>query len=255
MPAPYVDPGTPTPDDVDLGTILGVWAHPDDEAYLSAGLMVQAGAAGRRAVCATATAGELGFPDDDPRGTAERAELRRQEMAACLGILGVTEHHWLDYPDGGCADVPVAEGADRVGALIDAVRPDTLLTFAPDGATGHPDHIAVSRWSTVAVRAFGSGAPRLLYATHTVDWVDHFFSVIDVSVIMMVPDMKPEAYSPDELDVLLRVDGELLERKVRALHAQASQVEPLVEMLGLEQLRHAAAEEAFRAPRAHDPPW
>jgi LmbE family N-acetylglucosaminyl deacetylase len=26
----------------ELGTILGVWAHPDDEAYLSAGLMATA---------------------------------------------------------------------------------------------------------------------------------------------------------------------------------------------------------------------
>ncbi|HLZ38595.1 MAG TPA: PIG-L family deacetylase, partial [Mycobacteriales bacterium] len=44
----------------DLGTILGIWAHPDDEAYLSAGLMAIARGAGSRVVCATATRGELG---------------------------------------------------------------------------------------------------------------------------------------------------------------------------------------------------
>ena len=47
----------------DLGTVLGVWAHPDDEAYLSGGLMAMARDAGSRVVCVTATRGELGTPD------------------------------------------------------------------------------------------------------------------------------------------------------------------------------------------------
>ena len=89
----------------DLGSILGVWAHPDDEAWLSAGLMAQAVDAGRRVVCVTATAGEAGFPDDDPRPEEERMAIRRAEMAASLGEVGVTEHHWLGYRDGHCDDV------------------------------------------------------------------------------------------------------------------------------------------------------
>ncbi|HXV94036.1 MAG TPA: PIG-L family deacetylase, partial [Pseudonocardia sp.] len=48
----------------DLGTILGVWAHPDDETFLTAGLMALAREAGNRVVCATATRGERGT--DDP---------------------------------------------------------------------------------------------------------------------------------------------------------------------------------------------
>lgn len=47
-----------------LGTILGVWAHPDDEVYLSAGVMAAAAAAGNRVVVVTATRGEHGT--DDP---------------------------------------------------------------------------------------------------------------------------------------------------------------------------------------------
>ena len=46
-----------------LGTILGIWAHPDDEAYLSGGLMALARDTGSRVVCVTATRGELGTPD------------------------------------------------------------------------------------------------------------------------------------------------------------------------------------------------
>ena len=41
----------------DIGVLLGVWAHPDDEAYLTAGLMSVVRAAGHRVVVATATKG------------------------------------------------------------------------------------------------------------------------------------------------------------------------------------------------------
>ena len=98
-----------------LGTILGVWAHPDDETWLCAGLMARAVRAGDRVVCITATRGELGSPDEErwPSG-APLAAVRTAEMAAALAVLGVTEHHWLDYPDGGCAGVDQDEAVRRV---------------------------------------------------------------------------------------------------------------------------------------------
>ena len=133
-------------DSTDIGTILGVWAHPDDEAYLAGGLMAAAVQANRRVVCVTATRGERGFPDDDPRSLDELAALRTGELERCLAELGVTEHSWLGLPDGACDSVGDDEMAASLAALIDDVRPDTVLTFGPDGMTGHIDHIAVGRY-------------------------------------------------------------------------------------------------------------
>ena len=79
----------------DLGTILGVWSHPDDEAWLSAGIMADAVRAGRRVVCVTATRGELGTVDAVRWPLDGLAEVRTAEMQRCLELLGVTEHHWL----------------------------------------------------------------------------------------------------------------------------------------------------------------
>ena len=45
-------------------TLLGVWAHPDDEAYLSAATMSRVISSGGRVVLATATRGERGGNDD-----------------------------------------------------------------------------------------------------------------------------------------------------------------------------------------------
>ena len=235
-----------------LGTMLGVWAHPDDETWLTAALMARAVEAGRRVVCVTATKGEAGFPGDDLRSEAERAAIREAEMAASMVALGVTEHRWLGFSDGGCAAVPDDHAVAIVTGLIEEVRPDTLITFGPDGGTGHGDHVAVCRWSTAAVEAAGDSAPRLLYATRTREWAERFRDGLDLASVMMIEGFEPEMVEPQELSVWLRCDDAELDRKMVALRAQASQIEPLVEAFGLEIMREVNREEFFRAPRTAD---
>src|SRR5947209_18653369 len=82
-----------------LGTIVGVWAHPDDEAYLSAGLMAAAVEAGNRVVCVTATRGEHGTYDPESWPPERLARARERELLASLGAIGVREHDWLPYHD------------------------------------------------------------------------------------------------------------------------------------------------------------
>ena len=77
--------------------LLGVWAHPDDEAYLSAGLMARVVEAGGEVTVLTATLGELGFPEDDPRSLQERAEFRENEMRAAMGEIGVEDVRFLRW--------------------------------------------------------------------------------------------------------------------------------------------------------------
>jgi LmbE family N-acetylglucosaminyl deacetylase len=238
--------------DADLGTLLAVFAHPDDEAYLAGGLMAHAVDRGRRTVCVTATKGELGFPDDDPRSFDERAAVRDAELHACLDVLGVTEHHWLGHPDGGCADVDEALPVKRLCELLEEVQPDTVLTFGPDGQTYHRDHITVSRWTTLAVRAFG-GAPNLLYAAMTPEWVGEFSAVVPMDQVMMTDD-PPPTVPADELALWFVCDDDLAARKVRALRCQASQVEPLIGFAGIEVFTRLNRDETFRAARADDWP-
>src|SRR5205809_4777274 len=113
----------------DLGTILGVWAHPDDETYLTAGLMAQAVRDGRRVVCVTATRGEEGSFDQERWPTSKMGEVREAELLESLRILGVTEHHWLDYYDGTCAQVPEEEAVSKVAAIVGEVGPDSVFSF------------------------------------------------------------------------------------------------------------------------------
>lgn len=216
----------------DLGTILGVWAHPDDEAYLMAGTAMTATARGSRVACVTATAGEAGETADEIRWPQARlADIRRQEMADSLGVLGIDDHEWLHLPDGGLPSIETARGVELVAAAIDRVRPDTILTFGPDGMTGHPDHATVGEWSTRAVAAAGPDI-RVLAATKTRAWYDEFPQVTET----VFPEGGP-CTPPASLAAVVEIDGEHLDRKIRALRTQASQTSGLVEFMGLENYR------------------
>jgi LmbE family N-acetylglucosaminyl deacetylase len=237
----------------DLGSLLAVFAHPDDEAYLAGGVMASAADAGRRVVCVTATRGELGFPDRDERTPDERMAVRTAELAACLAELGVTEHHWLDLPDGGGDDVDPEVPVARLVQLIDEVRPDTTVTFGPDGQTFHVDHMAVSRWTTEAV-ARAQHPTRLLYAALTDEWVQAYADVgVDFDQVMMVPGAKPPTIPEADVAVWVRLEGPALDRKLRALQCQASQVGMLIRQVGLANYVRQIADEFFVEPSGDDP--
>jgi LmbE family N-acetylglucosaminyl deacetylase len=229
-----------------LGTILGVWAHPDDESYLCGGLMARAVRDGARVVCITATRGELGSPDEErwPSG-APLAAVRTAEMEAALAVLGVTEHHWLDYPDGGCALVDQDEAVRRVAAVMAEVDPDTVLTFGPDGMTGHDDHKAACRWATEAFDQVARPGAVLAYATNTPDWNVRFVPAMDELNVYM--GVRPPETPPEELVIHEELTGDLLEAKLRALRSMPSQVQPLIDAIGEETYRAAMAQETFRA--------
>jgi LmbE family N-acetylglucosaminyl deacetylase len=234
----------------DLGTVLGVWAHPDDETYLSAGLMALARRAGHRVVCATATLGEHGTGDPDRWPPDRLRRVRDAELAAALAAVGVTERRTLALEDGTLAAVDPAAGAARVSALLADVRPDTIVTFGPDGLTGHPDHRAVARWVLAAWRRAGAG-PRLLQATTTARFA-RTFADIHARLPVFGPGL-PRRTPDDRLALRVALDDELADRKLAALRAHASQVGPLIAALGEDRYRDWWREEAFvQARRSAD---
>ncbi len=234
---------TDVTDVTDLGTVLGVWAHPDDEAFLSGGLMAAARDAGQRVVCVTATLGERGTADPHAWPPERLARVRRHELDASLAVLGVDEHHLLGITDGTCAAQPHDALVRHLGRIIDTVAPDTIVTFGPDGLTGHEDHQTVSSWVTAARAAVAPGT-RLLYATTTEEFVDGWEPARDAFDVFL-SDGLPLRTPASALAVQLRLDAATLDRKVVALRAQASQIAGLIAAVGEERVRQWWAHEAF----------
>jgi LmbE family N-acetylglucosaminyl deacetylase len=135
--------------------LLAVLAHPDDESLGLGGTLAHYAAQGADTYLVTATRGERGRffdnaarPSDDEVGRVREAELR-----AAAAELGVREVTFLDYRDGDLDRAEPAEAIGRIATHIRRIRPHVVVTFGPEGAYGHPDHIAISQFTCAAVLA------------------------------------------------------------------------------------------------------
>jgi LmbE family N-acetylglucosaminyl deacetylase len=134
--------------------LLFVFAHPDDESFSGAGTVMKYREAGARIVLVTATRGERGKTGDPPVCTTdELAATREWELRGAASIIGVDELHLLDYRDRELADAPVEQVRLTLVTLIRRVRPSVVVTFDPNGFNIHPDHIAISRFTSDAIAA------------------------------------------------------------------------------------------------------
>jgi len=222
-------------------TLLGVWAHPDDEAYLSAGLMLEHVARGDRVVVVTATLGEHGTSEPQRWPPARLAARRRRELRRSLATLGVHEVRLLGLEDGTCER---HDATDTIAQHIDDIRPDVVVTFGPDGMTGHPDHRAVSRWTTDAWTSTDWGG-ELWYATVTPGFHRRWQPVND-RIGLWADQPRPPCTARQDVRHRVAMTEEQLDVKVAALSAHQSQTAPLSALLGPEVYRRWWATEWFR---------
>ena len=148
-------------------TLLAVFAHPDDECFRSGGTLALLAQSGVRVQVLTATRGEAGSCGDPPVcRPAELPSVREGELRCACSALGIEPPIQLDYHDGALAAVDEQEGASRLLAVIRACQPQVLLTWPADGLSGHPDHMAVSRWVTLAFEQAAAGQPETSMALY-----------------------------------------------------------------------------------------
>jgi LmbE family N-acetylglucosaminyl deacetylase len=137
--------------------LMAVVAHPDDESLGLGATLARYAADGAEVSVVTATNGEAGryrgHPQGDPLhpGREALAGIRERELRAAAAVLGVRELFLLGYQDQQLDRADPVEAAGRIAAAIRRARPQVVLTFGPDGAYGHPDHIAVSQLTVAAI--------------------------------------------------------------------------------------------------------
>jgi LmbE family N-acetylglucosaminyl deacetylase len=132
--------------------LMCVLAHPDDESLGFGGTLARYGAEGVQTRLLIATRGEGGWSSSEPRPDPDQiGRIREAELRAAAGALGVARVDLLDYRDG---ELDRADAAGAIAAIVRQIRdaqPQVVATFGPDGAYGHPDHIAISQLTTAAV--------------------------------------------------------------------------------------------------------
>lgn len=135
--------------------LLVIGAHPDDETLGNGGVLARYAAEGIETYVLTATRGEKGWfgtPDEYP-GAYVLGAIREAELRAAAAELGVRNVTLLDYVDGELDQANPAEVIAQIARHIRVVRPHVVITFAHDGLYGHPDHIAISQFTTAAIVA------------------------------------------------------------------------------------------------------
>ncbi len=196
--------------------LLAVFAHRDDEAFRCGGTLARLAQRGVRVQVLTVTRGEAGACGDPPLCRPEElGAVREAELRCACRALGIAPPRLLNYPDGTLRQVNEDDPVGRIMAVIRQVRPQVLLTWHGDGISGHLDHIAVSRWATLAFEraaVLELDAPAALYQ-------------------MVVPQSVAQAMGyaqlhpvPDE-QVTLAVDVSLVwEKKMAAIRCHHTQM-------------------------------
>ena len=175
-------------------------------------------AAGARVVLVTATLGERGKCGDPPIcSTDELPAVRERELRTAAGIIGFHDLVLLGYRDRELADAPPAEIRRTLVAIVRRERPAVVFTFDPNGFNVHPDHVAVSRFTSDAVAA--AADPR---------WHPDAGAPFSVPRVLWTPPMAPwdeAARSPEGqpgADFVIDVSA-FRDRRVAALRAHRSQ--------------------------------
>jgi len=140
-------------------SVLGVFAHPDDEILVSATLADAAGR-GCEVRTVTATRGERGIPQGYSGTKAELLRARDQELRRFGEALGIREQLVWDFPDSGLSSVRIEILRDSVLAAIQRFRPDLVVTMdSVAGFTGHVDHRRIGAAAMLAASYVSDSIP------------------------------------------------------------------------------------------------
>jgi LmbE family N-acetylglucosaminyl deacetylase len=151
-----------------------VFAHADDEGA-AAPILARYAREGAKVYLIIVTDGAQGGAHTSiPRGP-QLARVRSEEARCATDALGIHPPILLGFPDAQLGSYMEDRArlfrlTARMQEEFQRIRPDAVITWGPDGATGHPDHRLVSSIVTQLARAGAPGVPeRLFYVSLPVD--------------------------------------------------------------------------------------
>jgi LmbE family N-acetylglucosaminyl deacetylase len=146
-------------------SLMAIFAHPDDE-FTVAHLLAKYAAAGHDVHLVVVTSGQVGDTHTDiPRGD-ELGAAREEETRCSAAALGIEPPHLLGFMDGNISNrEAIPRIVERLRGIVEEIRPEVLITWGPDGLSGHPDHRTVSNVVTEVFQQRGRlrHQPRKLY--------------------------------------------------------------------------------------------
>ncbi len=234
--------------------LLFVLAHPDDETLGNGGTIARYADEGIEVHLVTATGGEEGWfgaPEENP-GPEELARIREKELRGAAEVLGVSGVSLLGYHDGVLANASTPEVVGKIVSHIRRIRPQVVVTFDQNGLYGHPDHIAITQFTTAAVAAAGASgyadaegreahaASKLYYMAWTREDVDAYEEVFG-ELVMQINGHERGAIPWPEWSITTSIDTKDRWRQVwEAVRQHRTQLPQYERLLALPEAKHAA---------------
>jgi LmbE family N-acetylglucosaminyl deacetylase len=158
----------------------------------------------------TATRGQAGSRGDPPLCIPEELPaMREAELHCACAALGLEPPRLLDYQDGRLAEADPKALTAQVLAAVNEIHPQVMLTFGPDGLSGHPDHITIGQCAAGACASWNAVA-----ALYTLAVPRSLAEQLDMRQVHPVPDEQ----------IALRVDvTSVWEAKQAAMACHATQ--------------------------------
>jgi LmbE family N-acetylglucosaminyl deacetylase len=198
--------------------LLAVLAHPDDESLGLGGTLARYASEGVQTYLVTATPGDRGrFFDDAARPSNEEVgRVRAAELHAAASVLGIGDVSLLGYGDGRLDQADPLEVASRIADTIRRARPQVVITFGPDGAYGHPDHIAISQYTCAALPLAAAptadvpGEPHCVSKLYFVAWPPQLWELYQSAfkkLVSVVDGEERQAQAWPEWSLTTRIDA------------------------------------------------
>ena len=131
--------------------MLLIFAHPDDESFALGGTIAKYAEQGVTITLVAATKGEAGKAAEICK-PEELGLIREQELLRAAEILGIAEVVFLGYRDKEVPIAPPLEIVEKLVRIIRKIRPQVVITFGADGASGHRDHRAIHHFTKAAIQ-------------------------------------------------------------------------------------------------------
>lgn len=222
-------------------TLFLVFAHPDDESFLAGGTIALAAEKGVKIFLLVATRGEKGQIHESVKVRREElSEFRAREVARAAKTLGVYELQFLGFHDGTLLNQNENLAIGRLVKYFESIHPDTVITFGPDGITGHRDHQTVGSWTTEAFKK--ASALRYITPTSRLYWCAVPKEHLPDSMPMM-DSATPRGVPGKDISTIVDI-REAAEKKRQALLCHQSQQEDVDAFLRGNP--HGLHEERFR---------
>jgi LmbE family N-acetylglucosaminyl deacetylase len=211
--------------------LVGVFAHPDDDVYTIGGTwrLLRDRLDVTLVFCTSGDAGPIWVEGIATRETL--SSVREGEQAASMAALGVeADVRFLHHPDYHLPEVPFEELVGELVEVLEGVGPQLVITFGPDGLTGHHDH---ARAGEAADEAFaralardGDGSARLLHVAVPSSSVERFDRELRA---LGDPAREPRSLlalrGVDDGSIAVAVDiGAAVDAKLAALEAHRTQI-------------------------------